>query len=64
MLCIACESPQTTFFVSPSGEDQNAGTEARPFATLEQARDAIRAYKAQHETLPEDGFTVYLREGS
>jgi hypothetical protein len=61
MLCVACEQSQSTFFVSPAGDDQNAGTEVRPFSTLEHARDAIRAYKAQHETLPEEGFTVYLR---
>lgn len=63
-LCVACEQPQSVFFVSPEGDDQNGGSEAQPFATLEQARDAIRAYKQQHETLPEEGFTVYLRAGS
>ncbi|MBQ7814910.1 MAG: hypothetical protein IJ387_10520, partial [Thermoguttaceae bacterium] len=31
------------FFVSPNGNDANAGTENAPFATLERARDAVRA---------------------
>lgn len=30
------------FFLSPSGNDQNPGTQDRPFATLEAARDAAR----------------------
>src|SRR5262249_22917686 len=34
-------------FVSPQGSDTNPGTSTRPFATLEQARDTIRALKAQ-----------------
>ena len=34
---------QTQFFVSPSGKDNNPGTKEKPFATVEKARDAIRA---------------------
>jgi len=30
------------FFVAPTGNDANPGTAARPFATLERARDAVR----------------------
>lgn len=33
------------FTVSPRGSDEAAGTEAAPFATLERARDAIRALR-------------------
>lgn len=32
----------TTVFVAPNGNDANPGTEVRPFATLERARDEIR----------------------
>ncbi|MFC1760849.1 right-handed parallel beta-helix repeat-containing protein [Planctomycetota bacterium] len=32
----------STYYVSPSGNDQNAGTEAAPFKTIEKARDAVR----------------------
>ena len=32
----------TTFYVSPTGRDSNPGTKARPFRTLDRARDAAR----------------------
>lgn len=36
-------SSAATFFVSPNGSDNHAGTGEQPFATLTRARDAIRA---------------------
>ena len=33
------------FYVAPNGNDANPGTQAKPFATLERARDAIRELK-------------------
>lgn len=33
---------QRTFHVAPSGADANPGTESKPFATIEKARDAVR----------------------
>lgn len=33
------------FHVAPTGNDTNAGTAAKPFATLERARDAVRELK-------------------
>lgn len=36
----------TTFTVAPNGNDAGPGTAARPFATLERARDAVRAAKS------------------
>lgn len=30
------------FYVAPTGDDANSGTEAEPFATIERARDAVR----------------------
>jgi len=35
-----------TFFVAPDGKGENPGTEAEPFGSLVQARDAIRKMKA------------------
>lgn len=32
----------TDYYVSPAGDDGNPGTEARPFKTIEAARDALR----------------------
>ncbi|NLO73519.1 MAG: right-handed parallel beta-helix repeat-containing protein [candidate division WS1 bacterium] len=49
-------------YVSSNGNDANPGTEARPLATLEGARDALRALKAQ-AGLPPGGVTVWLQGG-
>ncbi len=53
---------QADFFVSPAGSDENPGTKGKPFATLERARDAVRALKAEGR-LPKRGLTVWLRGG-
>ena len=45
------------FFVSPSGSDADAGTKAKPFASLERARNAIREAKKAGAV---GGFTVWL----
>ena len=44
LLCILICTPlyAQTFYVAPNGNDDAAGTEAAPFATLEKARDAAR----------------------
>ncbi|NLH15110.1 MAG: hypothetical protein GX455_00890 [Phycisphaerae bacterium] len=49
------------FFVSPQGNDTNPGTQDKPFATLEAARDALRALKAN--PLPSGGVTIWLAGG-
>ena len=36
----------STLYVSPSGDDDNPGTEDRPMATLERARDQVRRIQA------------------
>ncbi len=38
--------PQRAFFVAPGGSDDYPGTEARPFKSIEKARDAVRAINA------------------
>ena len=55
--------PAVTFCVAPDGSDANAGTAERPFATLQRARDALRARKARGP-LPRGGATVFVRGGS
>ncbi|HZT30879.1 MAG TPA: right-handed parallel beta-helix repeat-containing protein [Bryobacteraceae bacterium] len=50
------------FYVAPNGSDSAPGTQSRPFATLERARDAIRAMKRQGG-LPAGGVTVWLGAG-
>ena len=34
--------PAARFYVAPNGSDRNPGTPAKPFATVERARDAVR----------------------
>ena len=50
------------FHVAPGGNDANNGTAAKPFATIEYARDAVRKLKA--EGMPSDGITVCLHGGT
>lgn len=52
----------THVFVSPAGSDANAGTESRPFRSLETARDAVRKLKSDGK-LPVGGITIWLRGG-
>ena len=35
----------TDLYIAPNGSDVNPGTQAKPFATLERTRDAIRELK-------------------
>ncbi len=50
------------YVVAPDGHATNSGTFASPFATLEQARNALRV-KVQAGALPGGGFTIWLRGG-
>lgn len=51
---------QTVLHVHPqAGDDRNAGTASAPFASLEKARDAVRAMK-QAGAFPSDGVAVEL----
>jgi hypothetical protein len=54
--------PAVTLYVAPNGDDANAGTLEKPLATLQKARDLIRAAK-QGGVLPAGGAKVYLRGG-
>lgn len=51
----------TNFYVATNGSDSNPGTQAAPFQTLEQARNAVRALA---RPLPPGGVTVWLRGGT
>ncbi|HEY3322295.1 MAG TPA: LamG-like jellyroll fold domain-containing protein [Planctomycetota bacterium] len=54
--------PGVTLFVSPDGKDANAGTKESPFASIQRARDEIRAIK-KRGALPAGGVTVVLAGG-
>jgi hypothetical protein len=48
---------QNSYYVSPSGSDSHPGSAAKPFATIERARDTIRNLTAAQDV------TVYLYSG-
>ena len=54
-------NPDTTFFISPGGDDANPGTLSQPFKTLEHAVQHVRSIRDQH---PGEDITYYLREGT
>ncbi len=56
--------PGATFHVAVRGSDSAEGSESRPFATLERARDAIRALRKQDGgQLPRGGVRVVIEAG-
>ena len=56
----AAAASQATFYVSPSGNDSNKGTQEAPFKTITQAQKAVRAING---TMTGD-IEVILREGT
>jgi hypothetical protein len=52
-----------TFFVSPAGDDKGPGTKARPWQTIEHARDAIREWRLNAPQLMHEDITVNVRAG-
>ncbi len=55
--------PAITYFVATDGDDNADGSIGAPFASLERARDAVRAQKT-NGALPAGGAAVYLRGGT
>src|SRR6478736_3664309 len=55
LAALAISANASEFHVSPQGSDSNPGTAAKPFATLEKARDAARREK---------GSTIELATGT
>ncbi len=49
-------SQEIVFYISPNGDDENAGTKESPFLTLEQAKLSIESNMG-------NSITLYLREG-
>lgn len=61
-LQLASGAEGTTFHISPTGNDTNAGTETKPFATLERAREAVRQLR-QNGTPPRGVVTIRIGAG-
>ncbi len=59
---LALPGPAAEFYVSPVGNDTNAGTRAKPFATLEHARDEARRLR-QDGKPPKGGLTIWIGGG-
>ena len=62
LLLLFSVAARADLFVSITGSDLNPGTKGRPFATIERARDELRAMK-RAESVPKGGLTVWLRGG-
>ncbi len=57
--------PGKIFHVTPDGSDKGDGSAKKPFRTLEQTRDAVRALKQSNEgILPEGGVRVMIAGGA
>lgn len=63
MLCVGVASGQQVLHVALDGNDAWAGTADRPLASLEGARNAIRAIKSAG-SLPEGGVEVIVHPGT
>jgi hypothetical protein len=61
-LLLALPGPAAQLYVSTTGSDINPGTSAKPFATLERARDEVRKLR-QDGRLTKGGATIWLRGG-
>ncbi len=61
LLATCTRLPAAEFFVSRSGNDSNPGTEAKPLATLERARDAARQQGAAGRVVVRRGV-YYLKQ--
>ncbi len=51
------------YYVSPFGNDQNAGTVNSPFNTIQKAKETINLLKQQNSGYLQNDVTVYLRGG-
>ena len=59
LMAVAVQALQaSTIFVSPAGDDANPGTQAKPFATLSRAQEAVRQAKGSRPA------AVWLRGGT
>src|SRR5258706_10107049 len=61
-LCHVSPLHAAEFHVTIGGKDANPGTKAKPFSSLERAREAIRTLKRQ-DGLPPGGVTVWVHGG-
>lgn len=58
----SCSYNDSTFFVSPSGDDNNPGTKNKPFLTINKAKEAV--IKTISEGAENEEIKVYIRGGT
>ena len=58
--CLPLPEPAVVFHVAPTGSDEADGSEAKPFRTLERARDAVRALKKSRGESPKGGVKIVI----
>jgi len=63
VLAAPASAPAVPLYVATDGSDSNPGTEAKPFATLHRARDAVRDLK-RAGPLAAGGVTVWVARGT
>lgn len=61
MMGISASESKLVYYVSGAASAGGNGSEEQPFKTIEEARDAIRRYKQEHE-LPPEGAEVIVDE--
>ncbi|MGO9115569.1 MAG: right-handed parallel beta-helix repeat-containing protein [Thermoguttaceae bacterium] len=62
LVWVTASAGATEYHVAPEGSDSNPGTQEKPFATLERAREQVRKLKAAG-SLPADGVTIVAAGG-
>jgi hypothetical protein len=55
------KSTSETLFVAPNGDDRQAGTQEKPFQTINKAQAKVREFQ---QKTPQKNITVYLRGGT
>ena len=62
LLFLTSAASAAEFYVAPTGSDTNPGTQEKPFATIRQARDAVRALKGHNR--PVEAMNVNVADGT
>ncbi|MCX5658456.1 MAG: right-handed parallel beta-helix repeat-containing protein, partial [Planctomycetota bacterium] len=63
-LLSGCSTMPHDFHVASTGNDQNPGTQDKPFATFERARDAVRQARREAKQVIAGGNTVWIAGGT
>ena len=62
LVLVVASANAAEYYVAPDGSDSNPGTQGKPFATLERAREQVRQLKSSG-SLPAGGVTIVAAGG-